>query len=240
MTMNEWTGSCVLCGGTFSKRGMTRHLQACLEKHAGAKGGRRTGRTRLFHLLVEGRYLPMYWLHLEMPATAKFADLDAFLRGIWLECCGHLSAFEIGDESYDVQGLEAALDVPLFGPVSGGMDESLAKVVCPGKAFTYVYDFGSTTHLALRVVGERRGRRPREAVSVLARNDPPAIACEECGAAATLICASCGCNGVGWLCEKCVPKHECGDEYLLPVVNSPRVGVCGYTGDAGAGWFPEE
>ena len=30
--------------------------------------------------------------------------------------------------------------------------------------------------------------------------------------------------------EKIEPEHECGAEVLLPVVNSPRVGVCGYSG----------
>jgi hypothetical protein len=27
-------------------------------------------------------------------------------------------------------------------------------------------------------------------------------------------------------------EHECGEEALLPVVNSPRMGMCGYTGAA--------
>ena len=25
-------------------------------------------------------------------------------------------------------------------------------------------------------------------------------------------------------------NHDCGEEAILPVVNSPRMGVCGYTG----------
>jgi hypothetical protein len=32
-------------------------------------------------------------------------------------------------------------------------------------------------------------------------------------------------------CDKCLTKHECGDEMSLPVVNSPRMGVCGYCGE---------
>jgi len=57
-------------------------------------------KTKLFHLVVEGRDLPMYWMHLEMPADATLAELDDFLRGMWLECCDHLSAFRIGKVSY--------------------------------------------------------------------------------------------------------------------------------------------
>ena len=34
----------------------------------------------------------------------------------------------------------------------------------------------------------------------------------------------------GCLCDACAKSHECGEEMLLPLVNSPRAGVCGYTG----------
>ena len=37
-------------------------------------------------------------------------------------------------------------------------------------------------------------------------------------------------EGEGWVCDECAPKHKCGEDMLLPVVNSPRVGMCGYTG----------
>ena len=33
-----------------------------------------------------------------------------------------------------------------------------------------------------------------------------------------------------FLCEVHTEKHDCGEEALLPVVNSPRMGMCGYTG----------
>ena len=49
-------------------------------------------KTRKLHLQVEGRYLPMYWMHLAVNASATLETLDQFLRAIWLECCGHLSA----------------------------------------------------------------------------------------------------------------------------------------------------
>ena len=45
-------------------------------------------------------------------------------------------------------------------------------------------------------------------------------------------CAQCIYEGGGWLCEACAKSHECGEEMLLPVVNSPRVGTWGYTGPA--------
>src|SRR5207302_5259625 len=68
-------------------------------------------KTKLLHLVVEGRDLPMYWMHLEMPVDATLADLDDFLRDTWLECCGHLSAIRIGNTSYMSQTQEMMWDM---------------------------------------------------------------------------------------------------------------------------------
>ena len=128
-------GKCKLCNATFSKKAMTKHLESCFQrKEAGevssASDKEKSKKMDVFHLVVEGRDLPDYWMHLSAPAYATLKDLDNFLRGIWLECCGHLSAFTIE----------------------------------------------------------------------------------------------------GLFCDECAGGHECGEETILPVVNSPRVGVCGYTG----------
>ncbi len=85
-------GKCELCGGTFGKAAMTRHLGSCRQKQVPQEGLKKT---KLFHIVVEGRYLPQYWMHIEVPAKATLEDLDGFLRDTWLECCGHLSAFTI-------------------------------------------------------------------------------------------------------------------------------------------------
>jgi hypothetical protein len=110
------------------------------------------------------------------------------------------------------------------------MDVTLEDVCAPGMTCTYAYDFGTTTELTLRVVGERLGPRQRQAVQVLARNTPPVVTCVACGTAATQVCTQCIYNDEGWLCDACAPAHACGAGLCLPVVNSPRVGRCGYTG----------
>ena len=91
-------GKCSLCGGVFDKAAMTSHLKSCLRKQemAGAATAQKEAKRRpVFHLSVEGRYLPEYWMHLEVPAGATLDTLDRFLRDTWLECCGHMSEFEI-------------------------------------------------------------------------------------------------------------------------------------------------
>jgi hypothetical protein len=215
------TGKCSLCGGVFDKAAMARHLKSCVQKHgapetapAPKKGMKRRP---VFHLSVEGRYLSGYWMHVEVPIDATLAVLDRFLRDIWLECCGHMSAFEIDGESYSVQPMDFD---------AGDMSVKFKDVLTPGMKFFYAYDFGSTTDLMLKVVAQRESEIQSTQVKLLARNELPVIPCDVCGAPAAEVCADCG----EWLCAKCAGKHECGAEMLLPVVNSPRVGVCGYTG----------
>ncbi len=213
-------GTCSLCGKRAAKAGMSRHLKTCAPEHEHADGET----YRLFHLRVEDFYDATYWLNLEIKADACLADLDDFLRKIWVECCGHLSAFRIG-------GLSFSCNPTDFWEKEYGMDVPLSKVLNPAQAkFTYEYDFGSTTRLALRVVGERDGNIGRAPLRLLARNEPPVWPCAVCERPATRICTYCMHADNPFFCDEHAAQHDCGEEALLPVVNSPRMGVCGYTG----------
>jgi hypothetical protein len=113
------------------------------------------------------------------------------------------------------------------------MRVQVGSLLSPGVQFSHEYDFGTTTELRLKVVSEREGEvKGKSSIQVLARNEPPTIPCNVCGKPATHVCSQCIYEGTGWLCETCSEEHECGEEMLLPVVNSPRVGMCAYTGPA--------
>jgi ribosomal protein L37AE/L43A len=224
-TRQQTKGICQLCQEVVSKAGMTRHLAKCLPAHEGAAAAvskRPPKPVRLFQLVVQGQY----WLYVEMPATATLRDLDQFLRHIWLECCGHLSAFKIAGVQYSVMTAVEAGD-PWFTPSweERNMDVPVDHMLRPGLKFTYEYDFGSTTRLALRVVGERVARPWPQPVTLLARNEAPQVLCERCGKKPAVWVDTF--ESSIWCCDKCVGNTE---EGTLPVVNSPRAGVCGYGG----------
>jgi Plasmid pRiA4b ORF-3-like protein len=226
-------GTCTFCQRELSKSSMTRHLESCEQRtaiQAEAASRQKTQKTRTLHLVVEGYRLPMYWIHLEVAAGTTLAILDRFLRDTWLECCGHLSVFRIGGFNYYVDAeMDAYWDVRCKN-----MLVKLEEVLSPGQTCSYEYDFGSTTELLVKVIAEQEVEMKGRPIQVLARNTLPIIPCDVCGEPATGLCTQCIYEDKGCLCDACAKDHTCGEEMLLPLVNSPRAGVCGYTGQAPA------
>jgi hypothetical protein len=220
MTIKD-EGICRFCLKTFAGRSIGRHLTTCtVKKQKDQEEAKGKKPKSIYHLKIWS-YKP-YWLHVEMDATAKLYDLDSFLRQIWLECCGHLSEFRINGIGYSA--IED--DGGGWGMETESMNVQLKKVLGPKDTFEYEYDFGSTTELAGQVFAQREGVL-KDKVRILARNNPPKFDCADCSNEATQYCVDCD----ACYCEPCLGKHACGDEMALPVVNSPRMGVCGYYGD---------
>ena len=193
---------------------MSRHLESCLQKGPAAAGPLGNPQ-RFFLVLVTGRYATDYWMHLKVAADATLESLDHFLRATWLECCGHMSAFMLRREEID-------------------MNRRTDLIFRPGLELDYIYDFGSSTELRIKVVNACEGpMTPRKPVEILARNEAPMIPCDACGRmAAVTLCQNCQWEGEGWLCSSCAADHECFREEgsSLPIGNSPRTGICAYTG----------
>src|SRR5437588_1480433 len=137
-------------------------------------------------------------MHLEVPASATLTVLDRFLRDTWLECCGHLSAFEIAGVRYAV---DAGMNEDPWDMGEKSMRVRLEKVLSPGQTNFYEYDFGTTTELKLRVISEREVEAKGKTIQVLARNNPPLMLCEVCGKPATSVCSQCIFDDKGWVCD---------------------------------------
>jgi hypothetical protein len=217
----------------MTRSGLARHLKTCakrLEVQAEADKTRRHKQT-LYHLQVQDAWDGYYWLHLEMRGEATLEDLDSYLRAIWLECCGHLSAFTIGDVRYT-----QVFDDGMAIDEERAMDVKVSALFTPGLEIPYEYDFGTTTELLIKIVDQREGRpTTSHPIVLMARNkfEPPS--CMECGQPATYLCNECLYEREDNRCELCdehAETHEHEEYYVMPLVNSPRVGQCGYTGPA--------
>lgn len=158
-------------------------------------------------LKIEGVYEKGYWLYIDIPVNRSLTVLDSFLRKIWLECCGHMSGFRGAGKSTKLSSLE------------------------PGYQFIHEYDYGDTTETLITVIGRIKRPPQKGIVRLLSRNVPPQFTCAGCGAPAEYICTECQYDSDNpFYCARCGEEHEHGD-MLLPVVNSPRMGVCGYCGE---------
>jgi len=231
-------GFCKYCGKEYTKGGMLRHLALCQKRNAKLDEETRKTRCGYFQIVIYGKYNKDYWLIIEISENATLKELDQFIRDIWVECCGHLSAFDIGGVQYEILP-----DTDRFwGPTAKSMNYKLKDVLKVGETVTYEYDFGSTTELALNVHSYRIGGRKKGKIVLMSRNNPLEILCSQCGK-----------NKAQWVdpqgfyeenpfwCNECLDEDEMGadeeesgyydyPEFLLPVCNSPRMGVCGYEG----------
>ncbi len=230
------TGQCYLCGETYTKRGMNRHLRSCLPPSADG--------SHSIVLRISGTHRGDYWIHLLVDRETTLSALDSFLRDFWVECCHHLSSFEIGNVDYSNDNPSALGSEPQRGK---SMDISLGDVLDRHtvEEFSYVYDWGSSTHLTVSIVeigswmlsmidsdSEEDTSTGYQGLSLLTRNEHPQRECTSCGDPADQICQGClrrrGPDAL--YCQACADDHNCDRPQFLPVMNSPRSGVCGYTG----------
>ena len=165
---------------------------------------------------------PTFWLYARVHRTAKLKDVDSLIRVTWVECCGHMSEFSAGDRQNTKE-----------------MGANAVEVLAESGALDYEYDFGTSTDLIVRPVGACSAAGMKRTAEVVARNSDPGFGCGTCGAKGALaawICPECMWGDQSpLLCKKCARKHEHEGEpadtsTYLPVVNSPRMGMCAYTG----------
>ncbi|WP_225905656.1 plasmid pRiA4b ORF-3 family protein [Stygiolobus caldivivus] len=133
----------------LSPESALRHFRSC-DKVKEVLSGELDG----FILHIKDNYFPQYWLYIAVPSSLTLEDLDKFLRDIWVECCGHLSEFEIGGESVSPDGEADEITDNSFGDDEGVITakDKLSDILHKGLEFGYTYDFGISTELTLRVV----------------------------------------------------------------------------------------
>ncbi|MBC7554586.1 MAG: hypothetical protein H7257_11475 [Taibaiella sp.] len=220
-------GKCFFCNVEYKKAGISKHLNTHLAKENKGEGNKTS-----FHIRID--YDPsmagFFFLNLWVDGDSYLSDIDDFLRKIWLECCGHMSAFTNAKDGerysmYEINDMESDMD--------DCMNSAIKNIFTKGTKLKYEYDSGNTTTLILKVL-ERLPVEVPGGIILLSRNEPLEIMCEVCKSApAVTMCTTC--YDPNTFCTKCAKKHamKCEDfeEYSsLPVVNSPRMGICAYYG----------
>jgi hypothetical protein len=174
-----------------------------------------TGKNPVNYCHVEVEAGEMF-LHLLAKGDAPMKIIDGFLRDIWLECCGHLSGF--GHKNFKIK-----------------MKDLVEDVFQPKIKIYHDYDYGTTTRVFLNAKKQYQ-LNLKERIILLSRNEPLKIMCTSCKKKpAVNICTVCCYKEMAFYCKKCSEKHaetceDFADYAEMPVVNSPRMGECGYAG----------
>jgi hypothetical protein len=204
-------GICIYCNQTILNANMAKHLDDHLASEQKNNAAKKL--ETYCHIEIKAG---KYFLHLLAHGQIDMEMIDYFLREIWLDCCGHLSAFMCKKDEIE-------------------MEEKVQDALQPATKLIYEYDFGSTT--TLDIIAHHHYQLPlQKQLQLLSRNEPLQIMCDECNNnAAQTICTTCTWNGGGYFCKTCAIKHKktCEDfaEYSkMSLVNSPRAGVCDYSG----------
>lgn len=218
-------GKCYFCNKEFTKAGILKHIKSCpaMKEYMVEDEQSSKVKKNKFILSIMPNY-DVHWIYIAINKTATLKELDEFLRDVWLECCGHLSSFEINNTTYD-----SVVDYT-WKSNSKDMNVKLKDVITLKDKMNYQYDFGSTTDLTIKVVGELSSSRIGKKIEILARNNAPQVECSKCNNKALYY----DIENYEYLCEKCYHNIDEEDRELINEMeywNSPRDGVCGYYGE---------
>ena len=193
---------------------------------------------------------PDYWLFLRAHVMATLSDLDELLREMWAVCCSeHPSRFIVrgevfsdtdggDDDEDDDEDDDDYDDDPRYMLYQmlrgGGLDESrpldvpLRDIVQHKASFWYTFDSVERLEIKIAAYAEASSEGMDSPIGLLARNEPVEYECSSCHAEdATKACCACIEKGVDYMyCVGCAPEHPCGDGRLVPVENTPIVGMC--------------
>ncbi len=222
MAERTYPGVCLVDGTETTKRKAKNDIKKSLTKERG-----QDQEAAYWLVQFSGKYRPEYWIVLLIEKDATLKAIDSKLRYLWLECCGHLSQFTIYGHKFQSNPDRN------YGDDEEGMDISVDSLFRVGLVGEHLYDFGNSTHLTFKVLDFLPfAPKNRNGIELVAQNHPPNIRCSSCGEPADTICLECLYDsGVeAFFCEDCFEEHECDEDRSLPVVNSPRIGQCGYEG----------
>ena len=204
-------GKCLYCNELVLQSEIGRHLA----KHLGQMEKEATVNNPVNYCHIEVEANEMF-LHLLVKGDEPMRTIDGLLREIWLECCGHMSEFR--DKKVKVK------------------KKFLVEDVFQHKVKIYHdYDFGTTTRVFLSAKKQYQ-LNLKEEIILLSRNEPLKLMCISCKIEPAInICSVCCYQEMAFFCKKCSAKHaktceDFADYAKMPIVNSPRMGMCGYTG----------
>ena len=250
-------GRCDLCGAIVRAGDVSAHAMACVMaafQGRSVENGRHSRYADNGAMLIWVRSTELrHWMLLAARPSTSLRNLDQFLRDQWLECCGHMSHFEIGLTRYCAGMLESGdtqiLDTDTVDAEDRHMAYTLAETLELGERARHVFDYDNITEVDFEcvttldalydVLAERliasQGTAEHDADFIIVARNLPLATCFTCGATARWryhtdpyvpVPPEDGGPIVDrpYFCDDCSPD----DLPLIALRNSPRAGVSCY------------
>lgn len=163
-------GKCYFCNKQITNRSAKRHILTCENrKNIVEKSVKKAKNTKeQFILKIVDKYNPStYYIYIDIDVNLTLRVLDTFLRDVWMECCGHLSKFNIDGITYACDG---ALEETFYGEEES-FDVLLKEVLYSNSKIKYSYDFESTSEVVIEVVDKIETAENSSSIEILARNN---------------------------------------------------------------------
>lgn len=227
-------GKCQGCSTLISKRAFAKHLETCpmIQSYKNDQN---------FLFQIFDRFRPdLYWMVVAAPPKLTLKELDSFLRSIWLGCCQHMSCFSLPSNEKEFYPYyfwnRSFMDRHRYAL----MNNYYLQDIFPEYSYLhYDFDFGNLSALKIEFPPNYDNTSSDSSSTLvndfqlLILNYPPHYICDQCCKLPLEVnCSIC----MRSFCLKCLQSrraHNCDifdTEDILPIINSPRVGKCGYTG----------
>lgn len=231
---NVTQGRCQGCNALISKKAFIKHLETCpiIQSY-------KNDQNLLFQIF--DRYRPdLYWMVVAAPPTLTLKELDSFLRSIWLGCCQHMSCFVLPSNEKEFYPYcfwnRSFTERHRYDLMN---NYHLQDIFPKYSYLDYDFDFGNLSALQIEFLPNHDNTSSFYSntlvndFQLLILNHPPYYTCDKCCKLPLEVnCSVC----MRSFCLKCLQSrraHNCDifdTEDILPIINSPRVGKCGYIG----------
>lgn len=229
-------GLCKYCGKKLAANEMLEHLSECKNREIKVYDSKRK-KEGFFDILITSKSNEDYWMIIEVSEKTMLKEIDTFLREIWVGNEDCLSEFKIENIKYKYLPSGRTLYVE----PNQSMYHTVKNILEEEKTFDYTYAESKYTKIELNVFKYREGiRHEEEDIVLLSRNISPKMTCCKCRQNQAIWVDS-EMYSLGYdafWCEECreeirknagIKEWELLDN-LLPICNSPRMGIDDYEG----------
>ncbi len=198
--------NCTFCNTKFGIKAFKNHLEDCISETQNTKSGYLIEFSSSSY--ITKKYYSMFAI---FGLNCTFKHIDKFLKNKWCECCNHMSILNVcclTNDKFNCDSIKFNILISKYENADH---------------FNYEYDMGTTTKITFKIIKKLDGIETNNNVELVYQNEVHKLKCK-CKKEALFIYED------ALVCKECSLLIDEDEEIFTPIVNSPRIGLCGYVG----------